>query len=105
MYENHAFGDATLDWADPVVAGDAAAADVAAAVAWLREGHARLRRSIADLTDADLGRPRMTNWGEPKETRLIVAIMIQHDLYHAGEINHVRTLYEGEDRWAHERAS
>jgi hypothetical protein len=79
--------------------------DAAAAVAWLREGHARLRRSVAVLNDAELDRPRMTNWGERKETRWIVAVLIQHDLYHAGEINHLRALHGGEDPWAYERES
>ena len=51
----------------------------------------------------DTTRPGRTNWGELKETRWIVAVMIQHDLYHAGEINHLRSLYGGDDRWAHER--
>ncbi len=102
MYENHAFGDAALGWEHPLVLGNDAAAGIASAVAWLREGQARLRGSIAALDDAELRRPRMTNWGEPKETRWIVATMIQHDLYHAGEINHLRALHGGEDRWEHE---
>lgn len=42
----------------------------------------------------------MTNWGEPKETRWIVTVMIQHDLYHSGEINHIRALHDRDDRWA-----
>ncbi len=104
MYDNHAFGDATLDWEHPLVVGDEALADAASAIAWLRDGHAGLRRSIAGLDDAELLRPRRTNWGELKETRWIVAVMIQHDLYHAGEINHLRSLCHGEDRWAYERA-
>ncbi len=103
MYDDHAFGQATLGWEHPLVAGGEALADAASAIAWLRQGHARLRRSIAALTDADLGQPRRTNWGELKETRWIVAVMIQHDLYHAGEINHLRALYRRDDRWEHER--
>ncbi len=102
MYENHAFGDATFGWGHPLVAGDDALVD-AAAVGWLREGHARLRRGVAGLDAADLDRLRPTNWGELKATRWIVAMTIQHDLYHAGEINHLRALYRGKDHWAHER--
>lgn len=30
--------------------------------------------------------------------------MIQHDLYHVGEINHLRSLRQGTDRWAYEVA-
>lgn len=103
MYENHAFGDATLDWEHPLVLGGDVLADPATAIGWLREGHAHLRNSIARLDDAELDRLRRTNWGEMKETRWIVAVMIQHDLYHAGEINHLRSLYAGDDRWEHER--
>jgi hypothetical protein len=28
--------------------------------------------------------------------------MIQHDLYHAGEINHLRALSQDADRWAYD---
>ena len=103
MYENHAFGDATLTWEHPLVAGDDVLVDVDAAIAWLRDAHARLHQSVAALDDSVLGLPRRTNWGELKETRWIIAVMIQHDLYHAGEINHLRSLYRRDDIWAHER--
>ena len=56
------------------------------------------RRSILSIV-----RPRRTNWGELMETRWIIAVMIQHDLYHAGEINHLRSLRQRTDRWEHER--
>ena len=102
MYHNHAFGDAQLTWDDPRVAGGDALTTVASAIGWLREGQERLRRGIADLDDEDLLLPRMTNWGEPKETRWIIAVMIQHDLYHAGEINHIRSLQQQHDRWAYD---
>jgi len=103
MYEHYAFGDGTLDWDDLEVAGGEALAAPDSAITWLRDAHLRLRRSIAGLRDADLAQPRLTNWGELRETRWIVAIMIQHDLYHAGEINHQRSLFRGDDRWEHER--
>jgi hypothetical protein len=41
----------------------------------------------------------MTNWGELKETRWIIAVMIEHDPYHAGEINHLRALHQQNDLW------
>ncbi len=58
--------------------------------------------SVETLSDADLGVPRKTNWGELAETRWIVSVLIEHDLYHSGEINHIRALRQGNDRWAHE---
>ena len=102
MYENHAFGDASLTW-ESVDPPDATLADPAAALAWLRAAHACLRTSVASLDDADLLTLRLANWGEQCETRWLIATMIQHDLYHAGEINHLRSLRGGDDRWAHER--
>jgi hypothetical protein len=97
MYHDHAFGDATLTWSDPLVDGADVLSSVSTAIEWLREGQERLRQSIAVLDDAELLRPRKTNWGEMKETRWIIAVMIQHDLYHAGEINHIRCLHQQND--------
>ena len=102
MYENHAFGDGGLTWEHPLVDGEDALTSITAAIDWLREGQECLRRSVAALDDDELVRPRMTNWGEPKETRWIIAVMIQHDLYHAGEINHIRSLRTRADRWAYD---
>lgn len=101
MYEDHASGAATLWWDDPAVGGGDALATRASAIEWLRESHDCFRRRVAALDDAGLSRPRLTNWGELKETRWIVATMIEHDLYHAGEINHLRSLSQRSDRWAY----
>lgn len=102
MYHNYAFGDAQLTWDDPLIDGREYVTTISSAIAWLQEGHSRLRQSIAALDDAELLRPRMTNWGELKETRWIIAVMIEHDLYHAGEINHLRSLHHQHDRWEFE---
>jgi len=69
-------------------------------LAWLTEGQRRWLASVRALSnDAELDRDRLTNWGERLLTRVIVRIMIAHDLYHAGEINHLRALLHGSDRW------
>jgi len=97
MYDNKAFGDATLTWDDPIVEANDAVLTMSSAIEWLREGQARLRHNITLLDDTELLRPRMTHMDRLKETRWIIAVMIQHDLYHAGEINHIRALRHQDD--------
>ena len=53
-------------------------------------------RSVPDV--AWHAMPR-ANGGEDRETRWLIAAMISHDAYHAGEINHLRSLLGDDDRW------
>ncbi len=72
-------------------------------VAWLTEGHGRWLASVRALeSDAELERERPANWGELLPTRALIRIMIAHDFYHAGEINHLRALIQGNDRWEYD---
>lgn len=103
MYENDAFGDGTLQCEDPLVTGEGALTDLPAVIPWLRLGQGRLRESVAALSDADLDVSRLTNWGKQRATRWIITVMIEHDIYHAGEINLLRSLQTGDDRWAYDR--
>ncbi len=96
MYHNHAFGDASLTWDDPVIADVDAVFTIPSALEWLHQGQQRLRQSISALTDDDLLFPRKTHLGM-KETRWIISVLITHDLYHAGEINHLRCLHQQDD--------
>ena len=101
MYDDYAFGTASLEFATPEVEPfSEGAAGQAEVVSWLAAAHDRLVGHVASLTDDDeLERPRGTNWGELRPTRWIVASMITHDAYHAGEINHLRSLLGPDDRW------
>lgn len=99
MYHNHAFGDATLTWEDPLVDGSEPPDTIEPAIERLRDAQERLRQSVASLTDDELFRPRKANWGTSEETRWLISILIQHDLYHAGEINHIRSLCQQNDEW------
>ena len=74
-------------------------APMVAVIEWLTEGHRRLRDHVAALDDSDLIAPRWPPEGDPRETRWIVANMVRHDDYHAGEINHLRALIQGDDEW------
>lgn len=105
MYENHAFGDARLTWTESLVEGPAPRGEpvpVDTVLAWLHEGNQRLDASVAALDDAALTESRRAPWGAMAETRWLISVMIEHNLYHAGEINHLRALRHRADRWAHE---
>ncbi|MGH2445600.1 MAG: DinB family protein [Candidatus Limnocylindria bacterium] len=101
MYADYAFGAGTKQWGTPEVEGlwQTGAAPMAEAIAWLREAHRSFRGHDEGLTDDDLEQPRMTNGGELRPTRWIVAAIIGHDFYHAGEINHLRSMLGTDDRW------
>lgn len=104
MYDNHAFGNGSLTWTDPLVDADLfrQPGDVPAdaIIAWLRESQEALLASVRTLgTDDELLQPRRAPWGSMEETRWIIGTMIQHDLYHTGEINHIRALLQQNDRW------
>jgi uncharacterized damage-inducible protein DinB len=104
MYVDHAFRDATLSWEDASVQPwPEGSAPMAEALSWLARAHDELVRSVAPLQDADLDAPRRTNWGEMRPTRWIIAALIGHDFYHAGEVNHLRSLLSGDDRWRWQR--
>ena len=103
MYDDRAFRGGTrpnIAPADilPGVKGMAAAE----LLAWLTEGHRLLRESVAALSDEELDGETRAPWGQRATRRWIVQIMIEHNLYHAGEINHLRALAEERDRWAYE---
>lgn len=105
MYEDYAFGSANLRGDQPPVIPEAGARSrpQEELISWLKAGHDKWLASVRQLKDdSELERERLTNWGERLPTRTIVRIMIGHDYYHAGEINHLRSLLQGTDRWEYE---
>jgi uncharacterized damage-inducible protein DinB len=102
MYENYAFGNASMRGDQPplIPAGGASSRPHDELMTWLKEGHYKWLASVRALpNDNELERERLTNWGERLPTRAIIRIMIGHDYYHAGEINHLRSLLQGNDHW------
>jgi uncharacterized damage-inducible protein DinB len=101
MYDDYAFGAGTKQWGTPEVEGswEPGSTPMAEALEWLRGTHRSFKEHVAELSDDDLDRPRMTNWGEERPTRWIIAALIGHDFYHAGEINHLRSMLGADDRW------
>ena len=103
MYANHGFQGGDMDYDDPpATPAPERLSDPAAAEEWLREGHAYLTGCIRELeSDADLDALRKAHWGSLVSTYFLVTTMLEHDLYHAGEINHVRALLQDDDGWRH----
>jgi uncharacterized damage-inducible protein DinB len=104
MYRDYAFGPGKLFWDRPAVQPWAEGeAPMRETIDWLERVHRELVQDIATLDDAELARPRLTNWGEQRETRWILSMLLQHDLYHSGEINHIRSLFSADDSWLFQR--
>jgi uncharacterized damage-inducible protein DinB len=99
VYENQAFGDATLFMPAFQARLYESTATMTEDQEWLRHGYDRLRASLAGTDDAVLTEQRPVHMGGTRELREIISIMIEHDLYHAGEINHLRALMQDTDYW------
>ncbi len=99
-YYNSAFTDAEPSWERWVAIGESKAGRDEL-MAWLTEGHEALVGAVLRLEDGDLDLPRPTHWGELVPTRRILLIVIGHGYYHSGEINHLRSVLQGNDRWGY----
>ena len=105
MYEDYAFGSASKRGDQPpmIPAEGARSRPPKELLEWVKEGHRRWLAAVRALADdSELDRDRLTNWGDHLPTRKILRIMIAHDFYHAGEINHIRALLQGTDRWPYD---
>ena len=99
VYDSHAFGDGSRRWDRPgSIPAVPETSSVEAALVWLKTAHAELRGHLAALEDdSALTEEVMSQWGRKVERRSLVKTTIEHDLYHAGEINHIRALAQGND--------
>ena len=94
MYVNHAFGDRTRTfwtaWDNEEAVSEASFETL---MDWLTRTHGDLITQVRMLTtDSELSSMRPTYWGAEWETRQILDAISIHDVYHAGEINHLRAL-------------
>lgn len=102
MYQDYAFGPGTMrgDLPPLIPAGGAQTRPRAQLLDWLKEAHRVWIDSVSALSDdTELDRDRQVAWGGTLPTRNIIRIVIAHDVYHAGEINHIRALLQGNDHW------
>ena len=103
MYASHGFRDAGMDYDDPPASpAPERLTDPARAIEWLREAHLYLTDCIRELeSDAELEALRKAHWGSLVTTYHLVTTMLEHDLYHAGEINRTRAMLQQDDAWKH----
>lgn len=96
MYADRAFGDASVEWSDI----EPPSREMDTMLGWLDDGHRALRVGLAALADdAELERERPAPWRAPLRRAQLISIVINHDLYHAGEINRQRSLIRGSEGW------
>ncbi len=101
MYADRAFGDATLEWEDIKLPS----LDTESVLAWLDEGHQKLVDGLAALhDDAELEVMRQAPWRTPMRREQLISIVINHDVYHSGEINRQRALIRGTEGWDRDAA-
>jgi hypothetical protein len=97
MYVDRAFGDAVLEWGDIKPPASRSMDDV---LAWLDEGHRLMSEGLANLQDdGQLEEVRQAPWRTPMRRSALIAMITNHDLYHAGEINRQRSLLRGAQGW------
>lgn len=90
---NQFFGDRTLTYEGVHERFKAQGGNLAAALALLDEGHVAMRKALSKLNDRAL----LKKVGKKKAWRTDSVFMglIEHHLYHAGQINYIRCLWAG----------
>lgn len=97
MYADRAFGEARLEWGDLAVPSSR---DMPAVLAWLDEVHSAFAVGIAALADdSELARMRQAPWRAPLTRAQLIGLMVNHELYHSGEVNRQRALLRGSTGW------
>ncbi|GIV02847.1 MAG: hypothetical protein KatS3mg015_1677 [Fimbriimonadales bacterium] len=87
---SQAFGDGSVTWDSLSIAKS----DLTTMLRELEAAHEPLVRTLRSLTQDDLSR-KVRTWGGKKMTTLQFFLMlIEHDLYHAGQIRTMRNLLE-----------
>jgi hypothetical protein len=86
-----------LDWPhgvrDGVVKSQAYVDDV---IAWMDAAHHNWQASLRGVTEGQLAELHALHWGESAPLFDIITRIAGHHLYHAGEINQLRSIYKGE---------
>ncbi|MDP9236578.1 MAG: DinB family protein [Chloroflexota bacterium] len=101
LFAEHLFGEAKRSYRDAHHDSPLRARpdDTAALIDWARDGHAQFVAGLQSLEDADLDASTRKHHGAVDTKAAVIGVMVQHDCYHAGEINHLRALRHADDAW------
>jgi len=101
MYPTSAFRGREFDYGEnPATPPAERLATKDSAIEWLKEAHEYLLESFSTMKDdSELDELRPAHWGELLPTRTLMSIVLEHDTYHAGEINRGRALLQGNDEF------
>ena len=100
MYDNAAFGDGSFGFDDPLVQGVGALDTREGAVEWLRAAHTSFRAGVAALDDSAFDEECGMPFGRTGLMEEMLDQLLRHEVYHTGEINHLRALAQGNDAWS-----
>lgn len=92
---NQIFGDRTLTWEALDERFQAQGGDLKAALELAEEGYQALREKLNSFTDSELEQRRKTASGREITAERFFVMLIEHHVYHAGQINYIRGLYSG----------
>ncbi len=98
IYADFAWGEGGASW-DERWAALPSLATAEETVAWLREGQQKLLAGVAGMSDETLDQPLRVHWDDTRSARQLATMLARHDVYHAGEINFLRSVLQGTDRW------
>ena len=65
-------------------------------IGWFNSAHQQWLAGLGKIRSAQIDEPRLCHWGERMPLIDIVAIIAQHHVYHAGEMNQLLSIYRGE---------
>jgi len=96
---DYALGDRKLTWEELEGRFQEMGGDLEAALRLAEEGYQALKRALDSLTDEDLKRKYPTPEGKGERTLgEFFRMMIEHHLYHAGQIVYIRSIRRGLQR-------
>jgi uncharacterized damage-inducible protein DinB len=102
VYRSFAFDEQPTNWyevdwpwglRDCIDLSHAYLADV---IAWLGQSHQQWQDSLSAVGEEQVDLPRWLHWGQTAPLSEIVVMAASHDVYHAGEINQLLSIYRSE---------